>query len=428
MPIAELDRIPLFATLPVEEIRRLEGLLHVSTCPPGKVLFREGSSDDKFYLLLEGQVEVIKALGSPEERRLGLRESGNLLGEMSLFSREGRHTASVRAVSRLRLLHVPHTELEALLQRQPQLAYAIIRQLSQRLEESENLTIQDLKEKNQHIKQAYDELKANQEQIIEKERLEKELEISGQIQRSLLPKRLPAIPGYQFGALMIQAQAVGGDFYTFFKLGQNQLGLVVGDVSDKGVPAALFMALSYSAIRVEAARTSSPVQVLRNVNRHLLQMNSSGMFVTLVYGILNCTSGDFRFARAAHPSPYLLDMQGRIVDVPVSPGQPLGLFDALPIDVQTLQIPPGGILLLYSDGLSETKDTQGRDFAPDLLYQSMRGNRMRPAQAICEQLWQDVQLHGLGLPQQDDCTVVVVKRLSGGSPLGTDARQGRRSG
>jgi phosphoserine phosphatase RsbU/P len=410
MPPADLSSIPLFASLPVEEIRRIEAVLRASTCPPGKVLFQEGFSDDKFYILLEGQVEVVKALGSPEERRLGLRESGNLLGEMSLFSREGRHTASVRAVTQLHLLQMPHAELEALLHRQPQLAYALIRQLSQHLEESENLTIQELKEKNLRIKQAYDELKDAQAQIIEKELIEKELAISGQIQRSLLPKTLPVLPGYQFGALMVQAQAVGGDFYTYFKLGQNQLGLVVGDVSDKGVPAALFMALSYSAIRLEAARTSPPVQVLRNVNRHLLQMNSAGMFVTLVYGILDTANGNFHFARAAHPSPYLLDEAGRIVDVPVSSGQPLGLFADLPIDEQTISLPPGGTLLLSSDGLSETKDTQGRDFAPDSLYQSMRSNRTRPAQAICEQLWQDVQLHGLGLPQQDDCTVLVVKR------------------
>ena len=407
---AGIDRIPLFASLPVEEIQRLEMLLRVSSCAPGEVLVQEGCSDDKFYILLEGRVEVIKALGSPEERRLGQREPGTLLGEMSLFSQEGRHTASVRAVTQLRLLQVPHTELDALLHRQPQLAYAIIRQLSQRLEESENLTIQDLKEKNRLLKQTYDELKADQEQIIEKERLEKELEISGQIQQSLLPKLVPAIPGYQLGALMIQAQAVGGDFYTFFKLEHDRLGLVVGDVSDKGVPAALFMALTYSAIHMEASRTRSPVQVLRNVNRHLLQMNSAGMFVTLVFGVLDRAGGNFHFARAAHPSPYLLDGQGNIVKVPVSSGQPLGLFADLPIDEQTICLSPGGTLLLYSDGVSETKDIHGRDFAPDSLHRSMQASHTLPAQAICEQLWQDVQRHGQGLPQQDDFTVVVVKR------------------
>ena len=410
MPLADLSSIPLFASLPEEELRRLERLLCVSTCLPGEVLVQEGTSDDKFYILLEGQVEVVKSLGCPEERRLGLRESGNLLGEMSLFSREGCHTASVRAVSPLRLVQVPHSELEALLQRQPQLAYQIIRQLSQRLEESENLTILDLKEKNRRLKQAYDELNDAQAQIIEKERLEKELEISGQIQQSLLPKTLPTIPGYQIGALMIPAQAVGGDFYTYIKLGKNRLGLVVGDVSDKGVPAALFMALTYSAIRLEAVRSGSPVQVLRNVNRHLLQMNSAGMFVTLVYGILDTTSGNFHFARAGHPSPYLLDGKGQVVEVPVSSGQPLGLFANLPIDEQSISLPVGGSLLLYSDGVSETKDIHGIDFAPDSLYRSMRANRTRPAKLICNHLWQDVQTHGQGLPQQDDFTTLVVKR------------------
>ncbi len=411
MPAANLPSLPLFASLPVEEIRRLETELRVSTCAPGKVLFQEGHSDDKVYILLEGQVEVIKALGSPEERLLGVREEGNMLGEMSLFSRDGCHTASVRALTPLRLLKLPHAELDALLRRQPQLAYELIRLLSHRLEESENVTILDLKEKNQRLKQAYDELKAAQEQIIEKERLEKELDISGQIQQSLLPRTLPAIPGYEFGALMVPARAVGGDFFTYFKLGRDRLGLVVGDVSDKGVPAALFMALTYSAVRLEALRTASPVLALRKVNRHLLQMNASRMFVTLVYGILDFASGELHFARAAHPSPYLLDEKGRLMDVPVSPGQPLGLFENLPIDEQTIALPPGGTLLLYSDGVSETKDIRGTDFGPDSLHRSMAVNRMRPAGEICEQLWLDVQAHGQGLPQQDDFTCMVVKRL-----------------
>jgi phosphoserine phosphatase RsbU/P len=411
MTVADLSRIALFASLPGDEIRHLEMRLRVSNCPPGRVLFQEGHSDDKFYVLLEGQVEVVKALGSEEERLLGVRMAGNLLGEMSLFSRDGCHTASVRALTPLRLLNVPLNELDALLHRQPLFAYEIIRLLSRRLEESENITILDLKEKNQRLGEAYEELKAAQVQIIEKERLEKELEIAGQIQQSLLPRRLPALQGYELGALMVPARSVGGDFFTYFKLGKDRLGLVVGDVSDKGVPAALFMALTYSLIRAEASRTSSPVRAFRKVNHHLLQMNASQMFVTLVYGILDSSSGDFHFARAAHPSPYLLDEAGRFVEVPVSSGQPLGLFDNLPIDEQQIHLSPGGMLLLYSDGVSETKDVHGTDFAPDSLYRSMAANRTRPAREICEQIWLDVQAHGRGLPQQDDFTALVVKRL-----------------
>ncbi len=411
MPGINLSSIPLFASLPADELRRLEMRLHVSTCPPGRVLIQEGHSDDKFYVLLEGQVEVVKALGSEEERLLDVCAAGTLLGEMSLFSRDGCHTASVRALIPLRLLNVPHIELDALLQRQPQFAYELIRLLSRRLEASENATILDLQERNQRLEEAYEDLKAAHIQIVEKERLEKELEISGQIQQSLFPRKLPVIPGYELAAMMVPARSVGGDFFTYFKLSQGRLGLVVGDVSDKGVPAALFMALTYSLMRAEALRTSSPVQTLRNVNRHLLQMNSSSMFVTLVYGILDCSSGDFHFARAAHPTPFLLDGAGQYVDVPVSSGQPLGLFDSLPIDEQRLYLPPGGTLLLYSDGVSETKDILGNDFAPEFLYQSMAANRTRPALEICEQLWLDVQAHGRGLPQQDDFTSVVMKRL-----------------
>jgi serine phosphatase RsbU (regulator of sigma subunit) len=410
MQSRDLSTIPLFASLPVDEIRHLEANLSGSSLPAGRVLFHEGHSDDKFYILLEGQVEVVKSLGRPEERILGMREAGNLLGEMSLFSRDGCHTASVRSLTPLRLLKMTHTELDSLLHRQPQLTYEIIRLLSRRLEESENSTILDLKEKNQRLVEAYEELKSAQDQIIEKEKLEKELEISRQIQQSILPETLPDLPGYEFGALMIPARAVGGDFYTFFKLGKDRLGIVVGDVSDKGVPAALFMALSYSLIRAEAVRTGSPVQALRKVNQHLLQMNSLSMYVTLVYGILDCGSGEFRFGRAGHPSPYLLDGEGHPVEVPVSFSQALGLFDNPPIDEQCIHLPPGGTLLLYSDGVNETMDAQGAEFGLDRIHGSMTTNPRLPAQEICRQLWQDVQAHGGDLSQQDDFTSVVVKR------------------
>jgi sigma-B regulation protein RsbU (phosphoserine phosphatase) len=410
MATRTLSSIPLFSSLPAGEIRHLEATLSASSCAAGKVLVHEGHSDDKFFILLEGQVEVVKSLGEPEERVVGVREAGNLLGEMSLFSRDGCHTASVRALTSLRLLKMTRAELDALLRRQPQLAYEIIRLLSQRLEESENITILDLKEKNQRLVEAYEELKSAQEQIIEKEKLEKELEISRQIQQSILPETYPNPRGYEFGALMVPARAVGGDFFTFFKLPSNRLGIVVGDVSDKGVPAALFMALSYSLIRAEAVRTRSPVQALQKVNKHLLQMNSLSMYITLVYGILDTNNGEFLFARAGHPSPYLLDGHGNPLKVPVSFSQSLGVFENPPIDEQCLNIPIGGTLLLYSDGITETMDAYNIEFGLESLNRTMTTNRQRSSQEICDQLWLDVQAHGRDQPQQDDFTTVVVKR------------------
>jgi len=411
MPIKALAKIPPFNVLPLEELVLLQETLPLLEFEKGHILMQEGHADDNLYILLEGQVEIIKSMGTEQERLLGIRGSGTLLGEMSVFSQKQCHTASVRSFTPLRVFKISANNLEKIIKRYPSIALEMIRIFSRRLESSENMTILDLQEKNLQLQQAYEELKAAQEQIIEKERLEKELELSAQIQRSILPNRLPQCPGYDMGALMVPARYIGGDFYSFFELEGNRWGVLVGDVCDKGVPAALFMALSYSLIRAEAMRTNSPVTTFRNVNEHLLHMNSMGLFVTLVYGILDCQSGNFHFARVAHPSPVLLDGDGQVMPVPVAPGQPLGLFEQLPIDEEHIHIPPGGTLLLYSDGVNEPHNLLGEEFGFDLLYQSMANYRNLSAQEICEGLWQDVKKFGAGLPQQDDFTVLVLRRL-----------------
>src|SRR6185503_9607533 len=349
-----LRKVPLFSALPANEIKYLASRLTPYQCAPGHVLFQEGSWEEEFYILLEGEVEILKSVGTSDERSLGVRKAVTLLGEMSLFNRDGYRTATVRALTALALYKMNRAEFDALLHRQPQLAYEMVSLLSKRLESSENQTIADLKEKNEKLRRAYNELKAAQKQIIEKEKLERELELSSQIQQSILPRSLPKRTGFDFGALIIPAHAVGGDFYTFLSLDKNHVGIVVGDVCDKGIPAALFMSLVYSLIRVEARNSRSPVKVLRQVNRHLLNMmNNSTMFVTLIYGILNCNNGRFHYARAAHPAPILLDESGTVVKIPVKPGQPLGLFGNLPIDEERITIPASGTMLLFTDGLNE---------------------------------------------------------------------------
>ena len=247
-----LKKIPLFSSLPAGEIKYLASRLVPYECPRDHVLFHEGSREEGFYILLEGEVEIFKSIGGTDEHSLGIRKAVSLLGEMSLFSNDGYRTATVRALTDLVLYKMDRAEFDALLHRQPQLAYEMIGLFSNRLADSENLTILELKEKNERLRIAYNELKAAQKQIIEKEKLERELELSSQIQQSILPRSLPRRRGFDFGATMIPAHAVGGDFYTFLSLDKNHVGIVVGDVCDKGVPAALFMSVVYSLIRVEA--------------------------------------------------------------------------------------------------------------------------------------------------------------------------------
>jgi phosphoserine phosphatase RsbU/P len=407
-----IGKIPLFAGLPRAELEQLTKTLQECEIPEGEVLFQEGQSDEACFILLEGQVEIIKALGDTNERNLGVRSEGTLLGEMSLFSQGGAHTASVRACTTLKALKITRKDFDALLHRRPSLAYQIVGLLSRRLEESENLTILDLKEKNRQLTLAYQELKAAQAQIIEKEKLEHELEIARRIQLNILPHELPQRPGFEFGALMVPARAVGGDLYQFVPLTRDRLGIVVGDVSDKGVPSALFMSLVYSLMRAEAAGGGAPAKVLQKVNRYLLEINVEEMYVTLLYGILDFSSGEFSYARAGHPPPYILDESGEQIQQPIALGQPLGLFDDPVLDEQSLKLPPGGLALIYSDGLSEASDSQGEEFGATRLQSILSASIQKTPQEICGCLWEQVQVYTAELPQQDDFTVVSIRRAS----------------
>ena len=406
-----IGKIPLFAGLPRIELEQLTKTLQPCEFADQAILFQEGQTDDHCFILLEGQVEIIKALGDATERNLGVRSEGALLGEMSLFSLGGAHTATVRACSALKALKMTRPDFDALLHRRPSLAYQIVSSLSRRLEESENLTILDLKEKNRQLTLAYQELKAAQAQIIEKEKMERELEIARRIQLNILPHTLPQRAGFDFGALMIPARAVGGDLYQFIPLKRNRLGIVVGDVSDKGVPSALFMALVYSLMRAEAGGGSAPAKVLQKVNRYLLEINVEEMYVTLLYGILDISSGEFFYARAGHPPPFILDENGKQIRLTKALGQPLGLFDDPVLDEQRLNLPPGALALIYSDGLSEASDSQGVEFGATRLQGSLFAAIQKTPQEICEQLWNEVKLYTAELPQQDDFTVVAIRRM-----------------
>jgi serine phosphatase RsbU (regulator of sigma subunit) len=407
----QLSRIPIFARLPRGELQHLAATLPARGFPEQDILIREGSRDDRFYIVLEGQVEVIKALGTADERIVAHRDEGALLGEMSLFSRDGCHTASVRALTPVEVLEMTRGELDALLHRQPRFAYELVGLLSRRLEDSEDTTILDLREKNRQLTAAYRELQAAQAQMIEKERLDRELEIAHHIQASILPQALPVHPVLDFGARIVPARMVGGDFYDLFPVGEGRWGIVVGDVCDKGVPAALFMMLTYSLMRAEAPRSNSPGEALLAVNRHLLGLNPSGMFVTLLYGVLDAVTCRFAYARAGHPPPLLLDGACRTVPVPMGVGQPLGLFEAPVLDEQELVIPAAGTALVFSDGLSDALESTTGGSAWERVCGAVAAIPGASAQEICNRLWREAEAVGEDPQVQlDDFVLVAVKR------------------
>lgn len=237
-----------------------------------------------------------------------------------------------------------------------------------------------------------------------------EMKIARQTQRSILPLRAPRHEGYDFGSMITPARSVGGDFYDFIQLDKNHISLVTGDVSDKGLPASLFMALTFSLVRTESEHSQDPRQILHNVNHYLLRMNASEMYVTLLYAILDYRSGELTYTRAGHLPPILLDGEGMRIPVEVGEGQALGLFRDVRLGVQQSLIPPGGLALMFSDGLNEASDSQGNEFGFERIVHELRSHRQENAKTICKKLWDAVVDFSDDLSNQDDFTAMVIKR------------------
>ena len=407
-----LARTPLFKGLPEDEINQLSETLHVLEIPPNTVLFQEGEVGDRFYIIIQGQIEVIKAIGTPEERLIGLRGPGEFVGELSLINRAGLRTASVRSLGPAHLWEMSHEEFDDLLHRQPLMTFELINVLSERLTNAHDSTIKDLQEKNFELTQAYEELKAAQAQIIEKERLERELQVAFEIQTSILPQSLPELKGYDFGALMVPARAVGGDFYDIVPLSSNKVGIIIGDVADKGVPSAIFMAQTHALLYAMAKRESTPAQVLREVNELLLRIGESSLFVTVLYGVLDRTTNEFAYARAGHELPIIINADGETEIAPYEQGQLMGILDDLVLDEQIISCPPGGTILLYTDGVIDARHSNGESFGMEHLLDVTRKIHPRSAQDQCDQLWQILCDFQSKDAQEDDVTIVVVKSLN----------------
>lgn len=411
MPIARspIHGIPLFASVPPEELDGLAVLLREVVHPVGSVLFHEGEHGETFFIVLDGSIEIVKALGSEEERSVGIRRPGEFVGEMSLLSRDGLRTATVRVLEQARMLELSRADFDALLRRYPQMAHEMLRVLSGLLQASNDATIRDLHEKNQLLAKAYTELKTAQARIIEQEVIVRELQMARGIQQSMLPSPLPKLEGFDLGACMLPARVVGGDFFDIIPLDEASLGIAVGDVSGKGIPAALFMALASNLLRAEVTRGVSPEHALQALNRHLLSRNATGMFVTLLYGVLRRDSRTFHYVRAGHEFPLVWEHGGRRIVQPQLGSLPLGLFPEPVLDVQTMTIPERGTLLLYTDGVVEAINEQDQQFGRDHLFKFASAQRNESAQALCDEILQSVLAHHGAAPQSDDITLLAVR-------------------
>lgn len=410
--VLRLSQVPLFRTLPVEEIHFLLKTCKTWDAPIGSFILREGEPSDDFHVILQGQVEIIRSLGSAEESHLGVRQPGEFIGEIALLNQGAPRTATARVVQDAHVFTITYAEFSKLLQRYPALAYEMARVLSSRLTEALNEIIRNLRDRNEKLQQAYDELRAAQAQIIEKEKLEHSLRFAREIQYSILPTRIPQLDGYDIGALMMPAQAVGGDFFGVYPLDEAHMVLIVGDVSDKGMPAAIFMAQSHALLRASTEKGANIVELMHRVNDLLLEMNARDLFVTVIYGILDKTSGEFHYVRAGHELPLIVDPQGQISAPQMGMGAPLGMFRKPALDEQTVVIPPGSLMLLYTDGSADARNAESVRFGETGFHAAIRTLAVDvPSQQACQAVYQCLVEYQNGAPQFDDVTLLAVRRI-----------------
>jgi sigma-B regulation protein RsbU (phosphoserine phosphatase) len=261
-----------------------------------------------------------------------------------------------------------------------------------------------------------DELRKNVKELMEttaaKERIESELQIARDIQMGILPKDFPPFPHrheFEIYATLEPAREVGGDLYDFFFIDDDHLCFAVGDVSGKGVPAALFMAVSKTLVKMEASKGLPTAEVLSRVNRQLSQDNPSLMFVTLFLGILNVRTGEFEYSSGGHDPPYVLSAGGEIQPLELTDGVMLGVTEDLNYQSKKNQLQKGETIFLYTDGVTEAKNPDDQLFSDARLQQMLTRLQEKSTTDIIQSIRSEIEIFSEGTPQYDDITMLALK-------------------
>jgi serine phosphatase RsbU (regulator of sigma subunit) len=244
------------------------------------------------------------------------------------------------------------------------------------------------------------------------ERVRQELALAWQIQSSFLPHEVPSVPGWQLAATLKPARETSGDFYDFISLSNGHLGLLIADVADKGVGAALYMALSRTLIRTYAEEyPAQPELAIGAANRRILEDSETSMFVTVFYGVLNPATGLLTYCNAGHSPPYILRAEeGNSVQSLGRTGMALGVTEDVIWERKSFLLSPGDVLMLYTDGITDAGDEHGAFFGRERLADIGRANKRASAEAMEEAIIKEVQGFAGEAPQFDDMTLMIVMR------------------
>lgn len=435
----------------------------------GQCLFRQGDPADGLYFLETGSLAVWLELPGGERARLGEFGPGQCIGEMAPYRREAR-SATIECVAPALLWSLPTDELDRVELEEPALAVGLHRQVAGRLaervahsnthvkaplaqlahliheisasnfvsrpeEESRIAAIASRTDEVGAIAEAVRELRRRlAEHVAElrsataaRERVESELRIAGRIQMSFLPGPLTPAEATRidFAAVSRPAREAGGDLYDGFFLDSRRFFFVVGDVSGKGIPAALFMAVTAMCLRALAREPGTLDGLVTRVNDLLCQRNDTQQFVTLCAGILDTTDGELIWVNCGHPGPLLVGAGEGVRTLDEGRGPPLGVFEGLSPECQRLRLRAGEVLLIYTDGVTEAVDLGGALFGEERLASLFASTENVTAAAAVRTVLHDVERFSLGAPPADDLTMLALglaQPLGASVPVTTESR------
>lgn len=423
----------------------------------GAVLFRQGEPADSLYFVEEGELAVVLEVpgaGRVPVRRFG---PGQCIGEMALYSRHAR-AATIEALADARLWRLTAERLREIETEAPALAVAMHRHVAGLLAERVAYSNTELKQPLACLAHAIRGLAASRfgetewdrdavvgaarrpdevgavagaldhlvgrlrayiddlrEATARREAIESELRIAGEIQASFLPAPLPSghAAAVDFASRIKPAREAGGDLYDGFFLDDGRFLLVVGDVSGKGVSAALFMAVTATAIRALAPGCPDPGELATRVNRLLCERNETLQFVTVFFALFDPAAGELAWTNGGHPPACILGADGSLDLLDATPrATPLGVFDTARYATHRARLAPGDTLFAYTDGVSEAMDPTEQLYGDARLHELLRAApRDQAASRLLDSVVADVLAHEAAAPQSDDITVVALRRI-----------------
>jgi sigma-B regulation protein RsbU (phosphoserine phosphatase) len=246
-------------------------------------------------------------------------------------------------------------------------------------------------------------------EALEKERIERELELAAAIQREILPRALPLVEGVELAAANVPTRQVGGDYFDWFPLSGGRLGFLVADVSGKGVPAALLVSTVHSAVHLQIDEAKDVADLVSRIDRHLRRFAATRKFLTLFFGLFEPDTGRFRYVSAGHNPALLARAQGPLLRLE-STGVPVGMLPNASWREESVELSPGDLLCVYTDGVTEAVNDRDEEFGLDRLAEIVTRGASRPARELCDEVLAAVADFARGMPQYDDQTLLLLRR------------------